>query len=327
MGITLDDISPMCKTCENTNGQPNGECLNKCGAAVKKLREEYERAYNQLAQAHPYTLGSFHLNLTTNWCGDGYSPLPFVLEQQNSHTADGYFEEFSKLIADENIRGEFFARFNRTALLEAFARGERAASIEYPILYADGNRYWREGRLYMIQNPVTGDVEAVTYALDINEKKKTADIINLITQEEFDYIGVIYLNARSFEFFNKKSNIAYPAAHEIVSYDHCCEYVRANFVDAEERTQFDAAVNIDSIVAGLEKTAGTRRLTGALKTASYPAGSCSIHGLISNAARCWSCAPTLRRPMPRNRLSLKRCGRRLPAPRRRTGQRRTSCPG
>lgn len=253
MGIALDDISPMCKACENTNGQPNGECLNKCGAAVKKLREEYERAYNQLAQAHPYTLGSFHLNLTTNWCGDGYSPLPFVLEQQNSHTADGYFEEFSKLIADENIRGEFFARFNRTALLEAFARGERAASIEYPILYADGNRYWREGRLYMIQNPVTGDVEAVTYALDINEKKKTADIINLITQGEFDYIGVIYLNTRSFEFFNKKSNIAYPAAHEIVSYDRCCEYVRANFVDAEERTQFDAAVNIDSIVAGLEK--------------------------------------------------------------------------
>lgn len=107
MGITLDDISPMCKACENTNGQPNGECLNKCGAAVKKLREEYERAYNQLAQAHPYTLGSFHLNLTTNWCGDGYSPLPFVLEQQNSHTADGYFEEFSSSLRTRIYAGNF----------------------------------------------------------------------------------------------------------------------------------------------------------------------------------------------------------------------------
>jgi len=81
--------------------------------AQKLAEKKYERAYKELEEAHPMSLGSFHLNLTTNWCGNGKSPLEFVMKQQEKGTADSYFEEFAKLIADDDVRDDFFRTFSR----------------------------------------------------------------------------------------------------------------------------------------------------------------------------------------------------------------------
>jgi hypothetical protein len=51
------------------------------------------------------------LNLTKNWCGKGRSDLDFVLQQQASGTADGYFEEFFKLLTDEEQQARVPAAF------------------------------------------------------------------------------------------------------------------------------------------------------------------------------------------------------------------------
>ena len=87
---------------------------------IKQEEEKYASAYKQLREAHPAALASFHLNLTKNWCGEGISSMPFVLKLQESGTVDGYFREFSKLIADERVKDEFFRTFSREKLLKEY---------------------------------------------------------------------------------------------------------------------------------------------------------------------------------------------------------------
>jgi len=218
----------------------------------QKLQEEkYSLAYKQLDEAHPYTLGSFHLDLTSNWCGNGKSPLKFVLKQQQNGTVDGYFSEFSKLIADEDVKEEFFKTFERQHLLELFRLGQTKVSIQYPIIYENGERHWREGLLFMLQNPHTGNVEAVTYAMDIDRQKKNELIMNRITTEDFDYIGIINPVLGSFEFCHKHSSISFGTVNEKIDYNVCRSYVAKNFVDADESRHFYNCTALENILSSL----------------------------------------------------------------------------
>ena len=228
-------------------------CYGQNITEQRRKEFDYEQTYRQLNQAYPHPLGSFHLNLTKNWCGDGKSPLPFVMKQQQSGTVDGYFLEFSKLIADENIKADFYKRFDRELLLKEFEAGTTKASIEYPIVYEDGTRCWRDGMLFMLKNPKTGDVEAITYAVDIDKRKKNEFIVAKLINDHFDYIGIIHPKARTFEFHSRRPWIIYGDIGEVLSYEKCCEFVRALFTVDSELRAFDEIASLDAIIRDLDE--------------------------------------------------------------------------
>ena len=235
-------------------------CFGQNITEQKQKEIDYEQAYRQLDQAYPQALGSFHLNLTKNWCGDGRSPLPFVMKQQQSGTADGYFLEFSKLIADENVKADFFKRFSREQLLKAYTNGTTKAIIEYPIVYEDGIRHWRSGMLFMLKNPKSGDIEAFTYALDIDNRKKNEFIMAKLIHDHFDYIGIIHPTTGTFEFHSRRPWITYGKPGEVLAYEECCRYVRSQFVWEDERHVFDETVSLYSILSEMNRN-GTRTAT------------------------------------------------------------------
>ena len=156
--------------------------------AQETMKRRYEMAFDDLARAYPNSLGTFHLNLTKNWVGEGKSPLDFVLKQQESGTADGYFAEFSKLIADDKKKAWFLDTFDREKLIRDFEMGRTQISFEYPIIYADGTRHWREGLLTLARNPTTGDIEGVTYAIDIDDRKASETMSKALIRDVFDFI-------------------------------------------------------------------------------------------------------------------------------------------
>jgi signal transduction histidine kinase/CheY-like chemotaxis protein/PAS domain-containing protein len=234
-----------------------------CGQNItdqKKKEEDYEQIYRQLEKNYPHSLGSFHLNLSKNWCGDGKSPFSFVMKQQQSGTVDGYFLEFSKLIADEDVRQSFFQRFERKLLLKQFAEGTMEANIEYPIVYQDGTRHWRNGLLFMLKNPKTGDVEAVTYAIDIDERKKSEFIMGKLIHDHFDYIGIIHPATKTFEFHSKKAEITFGKVGKTILYEECRACICAQFEKKEERKAFEQTVSLEAIVAEM-RARGTRSVT------------------------------------------------------------------
>ena len=220
----------------------------------KLAEDKFSRAYRQIND--PKSYGSFHLNLTQNRCDNGKrgaSQIESVLDLQNSGTVDGYFADFARLIADEDVRSEFYRRFDRKRLLQNFTQGIEKITLEYPVVYANGMRHWREGFLDMVKNPYTNDIEAFTYSFDIDGRKRDEFIMKKLQDVSFDYIGIIHPTTKTFEFRSLKPGI-YPARiGELLDYEQCCAYVRSLITSAGEQWDYDALVALPAIIEGLRK--------------------------------------------------------------------------
>jgi len=221
--------------------------------AQKLAEKKYERAYKELEEAHPMSLGSFHLNLTTNWCGNGKSPLEFVMKQQEKGTADSYFEEFAKLIADDDVRDDFFRTFSREKLLRQFENGVTQVSIEYPIEYENGARHWRSGLLFMLQNPLTGDIEAVTYAVDIDDRKRNELIMEKLTGSSFEYIALVDPRLDKFKLCNKRRGDLCGNVGETMNYAGFIDFVKKNYDKQDDSEPYEQTLAPERIAERLEK--------------------------------------------------------------------------
>ena len=221
----------------------------------EKLNEEkFNLAYEKLNDPNSY--GSFHLNLTKNTCGDGRrgrSQIKSVLELQNEGTVDGYFAAFAKLIADKDVQANFYRRFNRGLLLRQFETGTERVSIDYPVVYANGMRHWREGTLRMIRHPNTGDVEAITYSYDIDDKKTDKFIMDWLINGHFDYIGVIHPSTKTFEFRSRKSVITFGKIGEQLPYETCRWHVYGRLSDVKEQKRFDGLTELGTLLESLRE--------------------------------------------------------------------------
>jgi len=229
-------------------------CCGQNITSQKQSEERFNRAYEQIDHLNSY--GTFHLNLSTNWCGNGtagMSRMSSVMELQRSGTVDGYFSSFEKLIDDEGIRRDFRSRFDRSLLLAEFEKGTDRISIEYPVRYENGERHWREGFLSMMKNPNTGDIEAVTYSFDIDGRKRDEFIMDRLIHHQFDYIGIIHLPSCTFEFRSRKPEISYGEIGEQLPYEDCCGFIRAQIPDEQERICFSNLVSIPAILHDLRE--------------------------------------------------------------------------
>jgi signal transduction histidine kinase/CheY-like chemotaxis protein/PAS domain-containing protein len=236
-------------------------CYGQNITEQKQEEEKFYHAYDMVDNPNSY--GGFHLNLTTNWCGKGVagkSRMKAVFNLEKSGTVDGYFAEFSKFIADDEIRADFFRRFDRKLLLSQFEQGAGQISIEYPVVHSNGERHWREGFLNMIRNPGTGDVEAVTYSLDIDARKRDEFIMNELIHNHFDYIGIIHPAGKTFEFRSRRPWITYGEIGRLLPYEACCAFVCGKFEQSEERQAFAEAVSLENILRELNAH-GTRSVS------------------------------------------------------------------
>lgn len=235
-----------------------------CGQNItlqKQSEERFNRAYEKLDNPNSY--GSFHLNLSKNWCGNGTigkSRIESVLDLQKSGTVDGYFAAFSRLIADEDVRAAFAKRFDRTLLLAQFGSGLDHTSIEYPVVYKNGERHWREGFLNMVKNPNTEDIEAITYSFDIDSRKRDAFIMDKLIHNQFDYLGILHPAAKTFEFRSRKDWISFGKLGEALPYEAYCAAFRSQFQKEEERRVFDGLLSLDAILKEMS-ACGTRSVT------------------------------------------------------------------
>jgi signal transduction histidine kinase/PAS domain-containing protein len=218
----------------------------------KREEESYRQAIRQIAQSSANTLGSFSVNLTTNWCGEGKSIYDFVLKQAESGTADGYFQNFFRIIADEEHRRQAEQLFNRESLIQRFLKGESRVALEYPVRYRNGEIHWQQGVMDMMRNPNTGDIEAVTHALDIDRRKRSEQIADSVIIRRLDFAAIIYPCTGAIDFYTVKPEITRVHSGTRCPYDEIRQYLGNSFVPAEERKAFDTATDLKEVLKDLE---------------------------------------------------------------------------
>ena len=219
--------------------------------AQKLAEEKYDSMYKLTAKVNPYSLGTFHLNLTQNTCGDGQSAFASVLRQQEDGTVDGYLAANASIIADEGCKRDFLARFTREKMLEAFAGGKTELSLEYPVCSSKGSLIWIDGFVSMVQNPTTHDVEAVTYALNVTDRKTEENIVNRITGDKYDHIGLIDPQARTFELRRREWSFSSLKPNRPEDYDSVCRGIANSHVIPDDRELFLTYTKLENLVAGM----------------------------------------------------------------------------
>jgi len=214
-----------------------------------KLEEEsYRKAIRQIAQSSANTLGSFSVNLTANWCGEGRSIYDFVLKQAESGTADGYFQAFISIIADEEHRKMAAELFTRQGLIQRFLKGETQVSLEYPVRYRNGEIHWQQGIMDMMRNPNTGDIEAVTHALDIDRRRRSEQIAYSVMTDRLDYAALIYPCTGMIDFYAVKPGITRVTSGTRCPYEEIRQYLREEFVPVQERSQYDRETILENVI-------------------------------------------------------------------------------
>ena len=220
---------------------------------MKREQQHYMDFFRSLDEAYPNNLGSFHLNLTKNICIDGKSPLAFVMKQKESGTVDGYFSEFSKLIADEDTLSWFRREFTRKVLIKSFRDGKTTVSFPYSIRYPDGLR-WRQAILVMHRNPRTEDIEAVTYAVDVDRQKRGDVILQLISGEGSDYIGFIDIASETFVMHSGNWNCSGLESGQRAPYGACLERLADGYcAGAGGAAKLREQASLKTVEAALEK--------------------------------------------------------------------------
>jgi len=235
------------------DGRPVSALGIGVNVTARKLEEEkYRLFYKQMIEANPNTLGSFRLNLTKDLCGDGQSPVPEYLVLQESGTVSGFIRAISERILPGGQKDRFVGFFTRENLLREYQGGHSQFTTEVRFIASGRNVIWGRAIVNMVQNPMTGDVEAIAFMQDISEQKKRDEIDQRLTNEIIDYIGLIDLGRRTFEFTNVNMVIDDLPVGKKMDYGLCIAYDVRTFVAAEDQTLFRQSSEISRIVGELE---------------------------------------------------------------------------
>ncbi len=153
-------------------------------------KENYNRLYQQMLGTFPDNVSSSQLNLTQDRYIKGYSCYPQVLRRLETKTADEHFRAAAAATVG-HIQTELLETFNCAHLIEMFRNGKSEFSKEYPVRASDGGIVWVNTVVHLLQNPDTGDVEALTCTTDVSRRKKDEEIIARFAENGCDFIGIV----------------------------------------------------------------------------------------------------------------------------------------
>ena len=167
----------------------------------QRERNKFHEAIQSLLAANPDAIGTLQLNITSDTCGEGHGISQVTKNMLHLKTMESFFEEVAGQITNPETKNEFLAVFNRKSLLENFAAGKNSYSIEY-LRANDSNSFiWVRMYLNLLKNPDTGDVEGVAYSVDISKEKQHEEILNIITNKEYDLIAILHLEKQTIEAY------------------------------------------------------------------------------------------------------------------------------
>ena len=221
--------------------------------AQKTELHRYRRSLGELLRLNPNALCTFRLNLTRNLCGDGYGASVYVQKLIQGNSVDELFEHIAGIITDAEDKRKFCELFNRRKFLSLFADGKTQFSLSYHRRVDSGESHWVTTFVNMLQNPETGDVEAVAYSLDTHREKREEEVIAAITDKEYDYIALIGVQTRKISFQFLSENVRNPIGRRLTDYSEVVLATCGAEIDPGERERCRQAADFDRVLEALNR--------------------------------------------------------------------------
>ncbi len=235
----------------DTEGRPEKAYGISQDITSQKLEEEkYNRAMAKLLAISPETLGTYHLNLTKDICDQNLSVFPALTRLGSRISVDEFFGQAAQFIPSRKERSAFLRIFCLKNLLNCFKKGQTSISLEFrqkmPELADETHRV--SGHLSITQNPKTGDIEAVSYAFDIEKRVKEENIMQRVTNQQYDYIALINIKRDTLEFRNVNLNSSRTPETRTVNYEKSVSIDIAKHIPEQEKEFCAHSMRLGNIV-------------------------------------------------------------------------------
>ena len=217
-------------------------------------QDRYKWAYEQLIHDNSGFICSFEVNLTADTCASlvtGGSRYEYIRALIAADSCDGCLAKSVLLIPDDKDEERVEQTLKCKSLLDAFEKGRTGVSCEYTVLSRERGPIWIRTTVNMFENPETGDVEGITYTIDIDEQKRDELIMERLIDVNYEYIAIIHPYAETMEFRSRKPWIRYGELKKTFAYRDFCGFIRAMIVSEAEKEAFDGISSIDSIMENL----------------------------------------------------------------------------
>jgi signal transduction histidine kinase/ActR/RegA family two-component response regulator len=246
-----------CKVTFSTVTDDEGKPVKAYGVsqnitAQKAESRKYERSLGELLALNPQALCTFRLNLTSNRCGGEHGNSTYIQQLLRADTADELFNNIASIITDPEDAKNFAVQFNRERFLRDFAAGITHVSLSYHRKVDSGETHLVTTYLNMLQNPDTGDIEAVAYSVDKEWEQKEEEIISAVTNREYDYIALINVKTRRIEYQYTSPQAVSTVYLRMADFDESMSGAFTALMYPEDLNDGLAAVALDHIEAVLK---------------------------------------------------------------------------
>ncbi|MDD2956329.1 MAG: ATP-binding protein [Oscillospiraceae bacterium] len=230
--------------------------LSARNAQLREVQREaiksYQRQLDAVMRMNPDAMSTFQMNLSKNLCQNGVSAYPALLVLQEKGTADGYFEEAKKHIAQTEHQ-KMLAKFSRGHLLQAFAAGELTVSCDcHYELAPDDTRYIRT-TISMAENPLSHDVEGIIYAVDLTRRELDNNIMRQLFEHQYEGIATIDKKTGRCSLRQFAYDEAFAENFRELDYAVGLQRMGGRFVLEQEREEYEKNASLENVVSQLEK--------------------------------------------------------------------------
>lgn len=156
----------------------------------RKRLEEYHNFQSRRLLDRTNVLGAFNLNLTKNTVDKGGELLKRLTGRDAQYSVEDLCDIISERIHPSD-RERYIGYMSREALMLAAQRGKSSVQNDF-LFYNPGGRYiWLRVIADLVKNPITGDYEALVYAIGINNTMRLEQIGKKLIRENFEAMGLI----------------------------------------------------------------------------------------------------------------------------------------
>ena len=186
---------------------------------MERERRRYMDANKELLDANPHALYAFRLNLTENICMDAHGQNQEMIAKLSASSCDRFFKNLSHTIAFDKERKSFDSLMNRERLIENFKSSHAQQAFEYSTLMNDRSLHFISIIVTMMNNPDTEDIEAIVYASDHSNERIQRQIVDILTNSEYDFISLVNCGNRNVRYHSINEEKDLQSMTHMMNYD------------------------------------------------------------------------------------------------------------
>ena len=224
--------------------------------ADRKVQERYQREMEFLRDNNEENLiAKGHYNLSKNSVVEyenldsskAFAIMPGTLSY------DDYTEQFIQQQFNEEDRTVIKDTLDRRNLIHRYQEGQMQTTLQYQKKFKDKDPIWVSKTVHTYMSPETNDLEMFSYTYDVTEYKLIELIMNLISIDAFDYIGMINAPKNTFELIKKADDITLLPIRVKIDCDELRQKVKEGYISQEELNRYDEVTSFEKVMKEMKK--------------------------------------------------------------------------